>query len=59
MFGKLENEIRALPDQPSLSYDSFGLASEIRPLVGLGHREDKTPRACQSGTPASAHKMNS
>ena len=25
------NEIRALPDQPSLSYDSFGLASEILP----------------------------
>ena len=55
MFGVLGNEIRALPDQPSLSYDSFGLASkilpagqdeipavgggEIRPLVGLGHRD--------------------
>ena len=39
MFGVLGNEIRALPDQPSLSYDSFGLASEIRPSVGLGHRD--------------------
>ena len=55
MVGVLGNEIRALPDQPSLSYDSFGLASEIRPggqdeipavgggeirpSVGLGHRD--------------------
>ena len=31
--------ILALPDQPSLSYDSFGLASEIRPLVGRGRRD--------------------
>jgi hypothetical protein len=35
------NEIRALPDQPSLSDDSFGLASEIRPLVGRGRGEEQ------------------
>ena len=36
MKAGMENDIRALPDQPPLSDDSFGLASDIRPSAGRG-----------------------
>ena len=60
MFGKSGNEIRFADEILPGGQDEIPAAGgdEIRPSVGLGLR-DKTPRACQSGTPASAHKMNS
>ena len=60
MIGVLGNDIRFADEILPSGQDDIPAngGDEIRPSVGLGHR-DKTPRACQSGTPASAHKMNS